>query len=198
MGIEKRFLRRQGVEEVSGLSRSEIYKRMSQGTFPQPVILAHQIVRWVADEVQQWVADRIAERDARPRNAALPPHPVRDYWASRRAAETPEKAAVSGKPARKPPRKPAHPPPVTETRHRANGHDDVVAARAAPVKAAAPLPKRRGRPATLSPKKKPSARAPAAKLTGKLGEPGAKHCAKRRTSRAGTPSRQIAPRPAPR
>jgi prophage regulatory protein len=151
VGIEKRLLRRTGVEEVTGLSKSEIYRKLREGSFPEPVVLADRVVRWVADEVQAWVADRIRERDNRPKNAEPPPHPIRAYWANHRAAKAAEESpAVTTEPPRKP-RKPARPPPVTKTRHRANGHDHVVAARAAPVKAAAPPPKkRRGRPPTLS------------------------------------------------
>ena len=118
---------------------------MRQGEFPTPVALAgDKIVAWVPDEIRQWVADRIFERDARPKDAALPPHPVREYWKQHRAAEAPEESPVSAKP-----------PPIPKTRPRANGRQHVVAARAAPVKAAAPpQKKRRGRPPTLSPEEK--------------------------------------------
>src|SRR6187455_421300 len=96
--IVKLLLRRQDVEAVTGLSKSQIYLRMAEGRFPQPVTLADRLVRWVADEVREWVDARIAERDARPTNTALLPHPVREYWASRRAAKAAEESLASAEP----------------------------------------------------------------------------------------------------
>ena len=104
--IEKLLLRRQDVEAITGLSKSQIYVRMNAGEFPQPLTLADRLVRWVADEVREWVADRI--RDSRPQDGALPHNALREYWANHRAAKAAEKSpAVSAKP----PRKPTHPPP---------------------------------------------------------------------------------------
>jgi prophage regulatory protein len=153
--IVKMLLRRQDVEAISALSKSELYRRLREGTFPQPIVLADRVVRWVADEVREWVDARIAERDARPTNTALPPHPVREYWASRRAAKAAEESPASAEPPRKP-RKPAR-PPTKLTKPKANGHraPNIEARVKAPLKAApAPLPKRRGRPPTLSPEQK--------------------------------------------
>jgi prophage regulatory protein len=58
-----RILRREAVSEKTGLSRSAIYERMSQGTFPKAVVLSRKAVGWVESEVEQWIADKIAERD---------------------------------------------------------------------------------------------------------------------------------------
>ena len=57
-------LRRKSVEARTGLSRSTIYLRVSQGTFPKPIPLGPRAVGWAEVEVDQWIADRIADRDA--------------------------------------------------------------------------------------------------------------------------------------
>ncbi len=57
-------LRRRTVEARTGLSRSTIYLRMAQGTFPKPISMGPRAVGWAEVEVAQWIADRIAERDA--------------------------------------------------------------------------------------------------------------------------------------
>ena len=45
------------------LSRSAIYKRIKEGTFPAPVPLGPRAVGWPDDEVGEWVAARYRERD---------------------------------------------------------------------------------------------------------------------------------------
>tara|TARA_R100001039_G_C1840944_1_gene102042 strand:- start:350 stop:535 length:186 start_codon:yes stop_codon:yes gene_type:complete len=49
---------------TTGLGRSSIYNRMTEGAFPKPVPLGGRAVGWVADEVQDWVEARVRERDA--------------------------------------------------------------------------------------------------------------------------------------
>ena len=65
-----RFLRLPEVMEISGLSRSSIYARIKEGTFPAAVCLGGRAVGWVEDEVLQWACDRIAK--SRPQPAQLP------------------------------------------------------------------------------------------------------------------------------
>jgi prophage regulatory protein len=54
-------LRRKQVEARTGLSRSTIYLRISEGTFPKPVSLGARAVGWVEAEVSEWLAARIAD-----------------------------------------------------------------------------------------------------------------------------------------
>ena len=54
------ILRLPAVKASTGLSRSTIYLRVSQGTFPRPVSLGGRAVGWVEDEIQSWLAERIA------------------------------------------------------------------------------------------------------------------------------------------
>lgn len=58
------ILRRKEVEARTGLSRSTIYKRINEGTFPAPVPLGEKSVGWVAHEIDEFLADCIAQRDS--------------------------------------------------------------------------------------------------------------------------------------
>ena len=42
-----------------GLSRSTVYQRMSEGSFPAPVSLGDRAVAWVENEIDAWISDRI-------------------------------------------------------------------------------------------------------------------------------------------
>ena len=53
------------VKGRTGLSRSTIYLRVSQGTFPAPVSLGGRAVGWIESEVDAWIAARAADRDGR-------------------------------------------------------------------------------------------------------------------------------------
>lgn len=55
------ILRRKQVEARTGLSRSTIYLRIAQGTFPKPVSLGARAVGWIASELDEWLAARVAE-----------------------------------------------------------------------------------------------------------------------------------------
>ncbi|WP_405229564.1 helix-turn-helix transcriptional regulator [Lentisalinibacter sediminis] len=49
----------------TGLSRSTIYSRMRDGTFPMNIPLGPKCVGWSVDEIEDFLRDRIAHRDAR-------------------------------------------------------------------------------------------------------------------------------------
>lgn len=53
------MLRRSQVEARTGLSRSSIYKYMSDGVFPRPVSIGPKAVRWVDSEVSAWILAQI-------------------------------------------------------------------------------------------------------------------------------------------
>ena len=53
------------VRARTGLSRSEIYRRIALKAFPAPVKLGARASAWNAVEVDAWIAERIAERDAK-------------------------------------------------------------------------------------------------------------------------------------
>jgi len=54
------IIRRKQVEARTGLSRSTIYLRVSDGTFPRPVSLGARAVGWIESEISDWLAARIA------------------------------------------------------------------------------------------------------------------------------------------
>lgn len=51
-----RLLRRREVEEITGLSRSAIYRKISEGTFPRPVKIGSTAVRWRESDIEAWMA----------------------------------------------------------------------------------------------------------------------------------------------
>ncbi len=53
------ILRLPAVKVRTGLSRSTIYLRIAQGTFPKSVSLGGRAVGWVEAEVQEWLQRRI-------------------------------------------------------------------------------------------------------------------------------------------
>ena len=58
------ILRLPSVMARVGLSRSSIYLKVSQGTFPAPIKLGERASGWLTTEVDAWVAHRIEARRA--------------------------------------------------------------------------------------------------------------------------------------
>jgi prophage regulatory protein len=52
--IIDRYLRRSEVEKASGLSRSTIYRRIEQVTFPRPLDRGGHAVRWRETDLAAW------------------------------------------------------------------------------------------------------------------------------------------------
>ncbi len=55
------LLRRSLVQNRVQLSRSSIYLRMAQGTFPKPIRLGPNSVAWLASDIDSWICERAAE-----------------------------------------------------------------------------------------------------------------------------------------
>lgn len=49
------------VKNRTGLSRSTIYLRVSEGRFPSPISLGGRAVGWVESEINDWVIKHIEE-----------------------------------------------------------------------------------------------------------------------------------------
>lgn len=47
--------RRKVVETVTGLSRSSIYAKIAEGTFPRPVQIGARAVAWRASDIRAWM-----------------------------------------------------------------------------------------------------------------------------------------------
>ncbi|MBG3130571.1 AlpA family transcriptional regulator [Proteus mirabilis] len=60
----KKIIRLPEVKSKTGLSRSSIYLRMSNGEFPQSISLGSRAVGWLDADVEQWLDERIAASKA--------------------------------------------------------------------------------------------------------------------------------------
>jgi len=56
-----RFLRLPEVINMIGLSKSSIYERIVEGSFPSPIPLGHHAVGWIEEEIIGWAHDRVAQ-----------------------------------------------------------------------------------------------------------------------------------------
>ena len=54
-----KILRLPSIIELTGLSRSSIYLRISKGEFPAPVSLGGRAVGWVEEDVENWLCEKI-------------------------------------------------------------------------------------------------------------------------------------------
>ena len=70
--MHDRLLRRRQVEEITGLSRSSIYRLMQDGEFPRPVKVGPAAVRWRTSDITVWLESRpVARGEFEPPKAAL-------------------------------------------------------------------------------------------------------------------------------
>ena len=53
-----RLLRLSEVRARCGLSRSSIYRKMREGSFPEPLKVGDRAVRWPEHEINAWLATR--------------------------------------------------------------------------------------------------------------------------------------------
>jgi prophage regulatory protein len=49
------------IETQTGLSKSEIYRRIKLGTFPKPLKLGARAVAWPAASIEEWVKSLIQQ-----------------------------------------------------------------------------------------------------------------------------------------
>ncbi len=54
-----RFIRLPDVKAKTGLSRSTIYERMADGTFPNAINLGGRSVAWIEAEIDDWIITQI-------------------------------------------------------------------------------------------------------------------------------------------
>ena len=53
------ILRLPAVKACIGLSRSTIYLRIAEGTFPKPVPLGARAVGWLQSDIEEWLHQQI-------------------------------------------------------------------------------------------------------------------------------------------
>ena len=72
--MPEKILRLPNVLDRTGLSRSTVYLRVTEGRFPRPVSLGARAVGWIETEVEEWIARQIeVSREIRGRPIGVNP-----------------------------------------------------------------------------------------------------------------------------
>jgi len=58
--LQHKLLRLHQVKASTGLSKSSIYARISEGTFPKQIPLGPRLVVWVESDIQNWIAEQVS------------------------------------------------------------------------------------------------------------------------------------------
>jgi prophage regulatory protein len=57
--MPEKILRLPNVLDRTGLSRSTVYQRVTEGRFPRPVSLGARAVGWIETEIEEWIVRQI-------------------------------------------------------------------------------------------------------------------------------------------
>ena len=57
--LQHKFLRLPQVKTITGLSKSTIYSRISEGAFPKQIPLGPRLVVWVEADIQKWISEQV-------------------------------------------------------------------------------------------------------------------------------------------
>jgi len=57
--LQQKLIRLPEVKATTGLSKSSIYARISEGTFPKQIPLGPRLVVWVESDIQNWIAEQV-------------------------------------------------------------------------------------------------------------------------------------------
>jgi prophage regulatory protein len=60
INFNQKLLRLTEVKASTGLSKSTIYTRISEGTFPKQISLGPRLVIWVESDIQKWIAEQFS------------------------------------------------------------------------------------------------------------------------------------------
>lgn len=88
-----KFLRISQVEQLTGIKKTSIYKRMKDGTFPPSKNIGSRAVAWTNDSIQSWMENPTAQASSSPKTNSKE-YPIRklkvfenydlttlsDYW----------------------------------------------------------------------------------------------------------------------
>ena len=55
-----KLLRLPQVKSATGLSKSTIYARIAEGTFPKQIPLGPRLVVWVESAIQNWISEQVS------------------------------------------------------------------------------------------------------------------------------------------
>lgn len=58
--MRDKFIRLPDVIDATGLSKSTIYFRIAEGTFPKQIPLGPRLVVWVESDIQNWISEQVS------------------------------------------------------------------------------------------------------------------------------------------
>ena len=58
--LQHKLLRLPQVKAFTGLSKSTIYARIAEGTFPKQISIGPRLVVWVESDIQNWIAELVS------------------------------------------------------------------------------------------------------------------------------------------
>ena len=58
--LQNKLIRLPEVKATTGLSKSTIYARISEGTFPKQIPLGPRLVVWVESDIQNWISEQVS------------------------------------------------------------------------------------------------------------------------------------------
>ena len=58
--LQHKLLRLPQVKATTGLSKSSIYARISEGTFQKQIPLGPRLVVWVEADIQNWITEQVS------------------------------------------------------------------------------------------------------------------------------------------
>ena len=59
MNIQQEFIRLNVVQEITSLSKSTIYRLISQGEFPKQIQIGKRAVVWVRSDINDWINQKL-------------------------------------------------------------------------------------------------------------------------------------------
>ena len=59
MNIQQEFIRLNVVQEITSLSKSTIYRLVSEGDFPKQVQIGKRAVVWVRSDINAWINQKL-------------------------------------------------------------------------------------------------------------------------------------------
>lgn len=65
MSVPDRIIRMKTVLDRTGLSRSTLYRKMAEGSFPRSVKLGQHSAGWHESAINEWIADPASWREDR-------------------------------------------------------------------------------------------------------------------------------------
>jgi len=58
--LHDKLIRLPQVKSATGLSKSSIYARIAEGTFPKQIPIGSRLVVWVESDIQNWISEQVS------------------------------------------------------------------------------------------------------------------------------------------